>query len=1036
MATDTMMPAADPLMPAETEPPLVSPDAIPQEAVQEELGFMEEQAPEETQVAGPVRNIFKAAKKEFFSDDAAPLPEAEPEDLSSMVRVEPGNMGSTLVIDTPRQEDVDSFKRLLGTRNTDLKEIIRPNLANKDLMDEVSKDYLTALYQTFDEKFGGVVEKKTIKELIADVQELGMDATLLELMKVKPGQAFNKKEVVQAEWVKFNLISTLRDASENGTTDELRNALALAGHLAPRIEAGIAEGAAGLAVRSHVARTTEMGGDLTQISEVLRRFDNSGIDDGDVEHIRILMNALPDAAKQTKFVSGILTGTNKGLNMISEAFISSILSGPVTHAVNMVANGAFMAYQVPERAMAGAIGKARTSIVNMTGWKGGIGVGRVKTNLFAGLSDADRAYATEALVMAQSTMRGVINGARAAGKAFKTEEAQFGRRGPGGAIEGASKVDTSQDKAISADYLGIPKVEGAELFTKDGALTALGRFVDYSGIAIRALGPRMLLVEDELAKGIAYTMEMEAQIYRKLERLRREGMDDDGLHLEARRMLAGLDDEVNDAATNYALSTTFQADLTGFQEKVGKLMAHPLVKPVNAFYKTPQWIVNEVAARSPLAIATPRFYRDMAAGGAKADLALSRAVMGSGLIMSLSYLASGEMMDGVRITGDYPEDPAMRDVWKRSKIMPYSVGIEQDDGEWFQISIDRFQPVSSLLAMAGDYAYFSQYGTEEDTVAYMAQAGIVVADDNLMMNTGKSVGNQLGAMPMMQGFSDIMEVLGEQYESYDQRIADAQKLLVKKYSGALLSAATPYSSALGTIERVTNPDASNVKPTDDQLGGRYYNSSASRAWMEALNRAKSRTPIIGSDAIPKLNMYGQVMKQCENGVWCGISPIRWDFSETTGAVRGEAAAVDSEMLKLGLAIRAPREGDPQRGVILSAEQYNEMIISLNAPMENRGANKNDELTFVGELYEMIGTEAYQDSEKGGKLNYLRSVMSERLGLVLDDMFEMVADPSGSGKKVVSDDASGVLSQHKRMLDAYREMSGKKLPQQGWQGSID
>jgi hypothetical protein len=297
MATDTMMPAADPLMPAEAEPPLVAPDAIPQEAVQEELGFMEEQAPEETQVAGPVRNIFKAAKKEFFSDDAAPLPEAEPEDLSSMVRVEPGNMGSTLVIDTPRQEDVDSFKRLLGTRNTDLKEIIRPNLANKDLMDEVSKDYLTALYQTFDEKFGGVVEKKTIKELIADVQELGMDATLLELMKLKPGQAFNKTQVVQAEWVKFNLISTLREASENGTTAELRNALALAGHLAPRIEAGIAEGAAGLAARSHVARTTEMGGDLTQITEVLRRFDNSGIDDGDVEHIRILMNALPDAAR-------------------------------------------------------------------------------------------------------------------------------------------------------------------------------------------------------------------------------------------------------------------------------------------------------------------------------------------------------------------------------------------------------------------------------------------------------------------------------------------------------------------------------------------------------------------------------------------------------------------------------------------------------------------------------------------------------------------------------------------------------------------
>ena len=73
----------------------------------------------------------------------------------------------------------------------------------------------------------------------------------------------------------------------------------------------------------------------------------------------------------------------------------------------------------------------------------------------------------------------------------------------------------------------------------------------------------MLLGEDEFAKGIAYTMAMEAPIYRKLERLRREGMDDDALHLEARRLLAGLATEGKGRATTYAVSTTIPGDLAG-----------------------------------------------------------------------------------------------------------------------------------------------------------------------------------------------------------------------------------------------------------------------------------------------------------------------------------------------------------------------------------------------------------------------------------------------------------------------------------------
>ena len=1033
MTTEPMLPLDDLTQAEQTDPNIVPPETIPMETIVEEeelqgLPQAVEEPATEIQLAGPVRSAAKA-----IFDQVRKQERLEPEmpEAPSAVRVEPGMTGTNLVIEPASEQEVDQLRRVLG-EGVDLVEIVRPNLVKKSLLDETEKQYLASLYQAFDDKFSGVGDKRTLEELLAEAQELGMDRLILDLMQTKPGQAFNKVETARALYVRSNLLATLQNAQENGTTEELRHALALVSNLAPRIENAASEAGAAQGVRSAFGRTVEAPGDLTSVTEILKRYDNSGIGDAETEEIRVLLAALPPD-KKMKFASKILLGVNKGLNMIGEAYISSILSGPPTHAVNVVANTLFNFYQVPERALGGAIGAARTGLVNLTGWKGKIGVGRVSTDIFKNLSDEDRVYAEEAIVMAQATVRGIVNGTKAGMKALATEEKQFGRRGPTGEIEGASKIDLLDDqtKAISADYLGIPKDGEAPFLSKEGQLNALGRFIDYTGIIVRALGPRLLLLEDEFAKGMSYQQELEAHTMRRLNRLKKEGASDDVMRMETQRMLSGLDDDVNEAAIDYALRGTFQAPLEGFQKRVGVYMSHPLMKPIIAFYKTPQWIVNEMAARTPLAALTPRFYRAMSKGGAEADMALSRVVMGTGLLATLSYLASGEMVDGIRITGAYPDDPAMRQAWIRGKIMPYSIGIRQDDGSYHQIGIDRFQPISGLLSMAGDLANFSTYGSDEDTQAMYAMAGAVLAEDNFFVdtvNTGKSIGKQLGTMPMMEGFTDIMEVFGQQYENIDQRISRAQELIAKKYTQAGMAAITPYSSLVATVERTIDPDASNVNPTNEQLAGRYYVSSMRRGWYEALNRVKSRTPILSEDVEVKLNMYAEKPTQCENGVWCMISPVRWYGTEThTGSKRGRGALVDKEQLRLGLGVREPK--DTQRGVKMSVEEYNEMIIRINSPMPDRiVGDEETTLTFVDELYETIQLQAYDDAYDGDKLNMLREVLNSRKDIVLDEMFEMV-----DGE--VSVDARGSLAQRKKIYDEGIMRLGKAVPQGGWYDEV-
>ena len=200
-----------------------------------------------------------------------------------------------------------------------------------------------------------------------------------------------------------------------------------------------------------------------------------------------------------------------------------------------------------------------------------------------------------------------------------------------------------------------------------------------------------------------------------------------------------------------------------------------------------------------------------------------------------------------------------------------------------------------------------------------------------------------------------------------------------------------------TVERTISPEASNVKPSTLDTMNAIQSSSSAKGFYEALNRAKSRNPFFSDTVPPRLNLWGEVMSQCVNGSWCFISPIR--VKTTKGNL------VDAEMVALGVGLRMPTRN--QRGVMLTSDQYNEMILRMN---EIGGVSMLDEMT------DLINTDVYKKAEIGGdegKLDLLRSIVTQRKKIALDEMF--------------ADSMTG-LQEKKDALDDYFTVQGRRLRQ--------
>jgi hypothetical protein len=383
-----------------------------------------------------------------------------------------------------------------------------------------------------------------------------------------------------------------------------------------------------------------------------------------------------------------------------EAWVNGLLSGPVTHAVNMVSNGIVAIASPAERLVAGMWGKVLRS------GDEGIQLGEAKAQLFGmaeGFTDAIRitAHGMGALKRAGGdVLQGNFQGAR---ETIEDASGEFGNAWKAAATDmpvldnaayGTREYDL-QGGAISASAMSIdPK-------------TALGMTADGLGALIRTPG-RLLTTSDEIFKTIHYRGELKAQAYRQATA---EGLHGDALFKRVAELVEDPTPEVAGLALDAARKGTFTAPLGDIGQTASELIRKtPGGRWLVPFVRTPTNIMKFVGVRTPgLNLLAKSVREDFAAGGARRDMMLARTTMGGAMYAAAGYMAAQGLITG----GGEKINTAER----LSGWQPYSVKVGAK-----YIAYNRMDPFGMFLGMAADVVDLSGNldSSEVDELSAMA----------------------------------------------------------------------------------------------------------------------------------------------------------------------------------------------------------------------------------------------------------------------------------------------------------------------------
>jgi hypothetical protein len=822
-----------------------------------------ETAAEETPtIIERVKKATKAAEERSVMIEESPPPKIDgpritvvPEDEAGMASFIDGlgavkGKGVNLVniIDETTGEIQDTFKYLNAVKN-----------ANPELIEAARRGTIN------------------MDKLMEAAQARGMDDVVIQFLERQPGQVFNAEDFVagflsvvsvQKQTQALNKKAILKNATE---ADKLAfiNAMNLEAELWSSVSGVVSESARTMYAVSQLSQTMNISGDVIRgRAEKLRDISQTFGGKENFDTAIILYNSLTDPAQAAEFVrKGRVART---IDAVMEAYINSILSSPVTHAVNVFSNFLRLAADIPETALAGAIGKARTSL---------------------GIGSKERVYASEAFASMSDFVPIMQDAFLLGGKVFKTGEP----------LSDATKLELRNRRAITAKNFEIP----------DDSLA--GRAVDLLGTYYRLPG-RFLVTEDEFFKSIASQHLLRKAAKRESLSLRddliRKGKSvefaDQKAALRYAKVMKSPPEYIVNDVREAAKEMVFQGDLPKFLADLEPFFNNPITKVIVPFYKTPSNVVLAAAERSPLALANPKFYQTIKAGGPEADLALSKFTLGSSAMGWLAYNSfGGGENENVRIIGSGPEDlDAMRNM-QAMGLMPYTINFRQEDGTWKGYQYNQLGPHALLMAMSADFAYYAQHEDDStilDGLAYAATVGIA---------------EFMTQLPMVEGLSDIASAFGKDHKGWEKKMEKFRQTLGEKVTSVGLNVLPGVSSGWAAVERFMMPDGSStLLPKEGLAGGDPTRLPAfARGFYEALQKAKARNPFFSKELPPKLNRWAEVVPQGKGSGWEFFSPMK--------TYSGEYSKVGKELedLKAGVTMPDKKKGD----VIFNAEQYNFLV---------------------------------------------------------------------------------------------------------------
>lgn len=425
-------------------------------------------------------------------------------------------------------------------------------------------------------------------------------------------------------------------------------------------------------------------------------------------------------------------------DMIRQLFYTSLLSGPKTHVRNAVSNTGML--------IANAIDRKGASILGDT--LGGQNVpdgetGALLYGTWQGILDAFR-ISDYARAMAEAEGR--------------TPHSPFvnailtGQQGMG-----IGKLEQPAVGAFDAEKLG---------FARD---SSLGRVLDWIDTATNS-PMRALAAGDEVFRTSNYNAQVQALSFRQAWQEAESGMiEKAAIGERAAELARDPGTAVKMLANDYAEKSIFAnrppSDSKLFQAMKGISKLPVVGKLAMAFTKTPYNIFIESAQRGPMALVTKKFYQEIAAGGARADIAWTKFLMGNAALIALADLAiKGGITGPQRGIGGENAAGELENL-RRTGEMPMSVKTTNEDGSVRTFGYRGMEPFSTHLGLASSLVEIlssDQFDSDDKEVEDVVVAAI------------GAMANQITTPSFMSGLSEMVNFQSDPTRNagnYAERVA-------------------------------------------------------------------------------------------------------------------------------------------------------------------------------------------------------------------------------------------------------------------------
>jgi len=617
---------------------------------------------------------------------------------------------------------------------------------------------------------------------------------------------------------------------------------------------------------------------------------------GGVKNAQLLANKVAMLAKtgnmeamESMVQGGMWKRTADGVRQV---WINSLLTNPTTHVANGVSNTGVMVQAIYERGTAARIGA-------LLGDQNGVALGEATTQMSA----------------INSAWKDAL---RSSWKNIKSGKSDFAE---------VAKI-TANKVEIEGGALAPGKWNFAEDSFFGHALKGLDTVTQIPG--------RMLAAGDEFFKTMGYRMELHAQALRQATlELGGDALDSREFRERVAAIIKDPPKNIKIESVDAALYNTFtQKPAESFNNIAEAIRGIPVIgRIIMPFKNTPINIMTYSFERTPLAPLVGQWRADIAAGGARNQLALAK--MSTGTMMTMAAM---DLAFSGKITGRGPDNPAERQALKRTGWQPYS-WVQGEGENRTYVALSRLDPVSFPITMAADMAELMINAQEE-------------LDDDTLLET-------LGAMTMstmrnvmsrtwMQGTADFFEAV--------ENPKWAGKRYFQKVGGSLIP------TGIAALARNGIPGVEG----DPYL--RYADG--------LIQELKRRTPGLSKDLPLYRDLWGRPVSYKSNLGWMN------DMFNPIYIKKEDPQPVDKEFQRLNYFPKMPGRKISFNGAVLELDntQYSRFV-QLAGKEINHIAWGQNSLEFFNDL--VTGNhplspvyDLRSDGPDGGKANYIRKFMNQ------------------------------------------------------------